>query len=62
MCLTILNDQINNGLLEHLLIFKIITKKYPNLFANLLNLDQSKDMRIDEQLWKAYIKFLGTCR
>lgn len=40
MCLTIINDQIQNGLSEYLLNSKILSKKYSYLFGQFLSLNE----------------------
>lgn len=53
VCLLILTDQVEAGLLEHIIISKILHKKYTRLFSKL---------EIDNELSKVYIKFLGAAR
>jgi hypothetical protein len=55
-CISILSDLIKNGILSHLLISKILNKKYPNIIKTLLTNDA------DLVLQKAYITFIAMAR
>ena len=58
MCLLILSELVEVGILEHILIYQIILKKYNNLFGKIIAEPDSHH----SILVSGYISFLGNCR
>ena len=57
ICLAVLSDLIKHGILSHMLISKILNKKYSTILSNLL-----ADDRIDQVLKTISIVFMANCR